>query len=350
MLPVRFAQVREDPALDREVVGRAGAPARVLMVASGGCTSASLAASAPVSHLHLVDPNPSQLALARLKLHLLETAPPERRLAVMGHRSMPDGERQAAVDSMLGSLGLRADSLGPSALVGRVGPDQAGRYERLFAALRETLRPQASELEALLSLADPGEQARRADVSTALGRALDAAFERVMSLPNLLALFGAEATQNPRESFSRHFSRRTRWALETHPAAGNSFLWQMLLGRFAPGAEHEWLRAATPGRMPRVTWVTSPMAEALRAEPAAWDVVHLSNILDWLSPEAARATLELAWSALRAGGWVIVRQLNSILDIPALGDRFRWDAEAGAAMLARDRSFFYRAVHVGKRP
>jgi len=91
------------------------------------------------------------------------------------------------------------------------------------------------------------------------------------------------------------------------------------------------------------------MVEALQAHAADCDFVHLSNILDWLSPDAARRTLDLAGAALRDDGWVIVRQLNSTLDIPALGARIRWHRESSEALLARDRSFFYRAIHVGQR-
>ena len=348
-LPLGFAQVREDPALDRELVQRVGGRARVLMVASGGCTAASLAASAPVSHLHLVDPNPSQLALTRLKLQLLETAPPEARLAAMGHLQMSATARDALLRSHLAALGLAADLLGPSELVARLGPDHAGRYERLFAALRDVLWPHRDELTAVLGLHEPAEQGRRASPETELGRALDSAFAEVMCLPNLLALFGPDATRNPREPFARHFAGRTRRTLQTQPAGTNPFLWQMLLGRFAPGAEHEWLRFPSPTRMPQVTCTMSPMAEVLRGEREAWDLIHLSNILDWLSPDQARVTLDLAWAALRPGGRVIIRQLNSTVDVPVIGDRFEWDAEVGADMLERDRSFFYRAVHVGRR-
>src|SRR5262245_66036990 len=73
-LPIAFALVREDALLDVDVVEAVGRGERVLMVASGGCTAAALAALPNVAHLHLVDPNPAQLALCRLKLHLLERA------------------------------------------------------------------------------------------------------------------------------------------------------------------------------------------------------------------------------------------------------------------------------------
>ena len=91
------------------------------------------------------------------------------------------------------------------------------------------------------------------------------------------------------------------------------------------------------------------MAEVLQAQPAAFDFVHLSNILDWLSPDEARATLDLAWRALRPGGWTLIRQLNSNLDIQALGERFQWQRTPAEALHNRDRSFFYRGLHLGRK-
>ena len=101
--------------------------------------------------------------------------------------------------------------------------------------------------------------------------------------------------------------------------------------------------------MPQVTWSVSFMAEELAAMPASFDFIHLSNILDWLSPEQARDTLDLAWAALRPGGWTLIRQLNSVLDVPTLGSRFNWLSEEAAELHANDRSFFYRELHLGKK-
>ena len=349
-LPLGFAQVREDPALDQLVVDRLGGGARVVMVASGGCTAAALAASATVGALHLVDPNPAQMALARLKLRLLQGMEPRERLAVLGHAPMPPHERAAALAETLAALDLGADVLGPAQLVAAIGPDQAGRYERLFAALRETLRPHAASLEALLALAVPGAQADRLDSRTPLGAAVAQAFEATFALPILVALFGEEATRNPRETFAAHFLGRLRWVLASQPAAGNPFLASMLLGRFAPGAEPGWLQARRVAALPPITWATTTMVSELRGRRGDCDFVHLSNILDWLSPEAARETLRLARDALRPGGWVLVRQLNSVLEIPRLGEGLDWQPEEGQALLSRDRSFFYRAIHLGRRP
>ena len=124
--------MREDPLLDLELIEPTTDGERWIMVASGGCTAAALAASGRVVHLHLVDPNPAQLALTRLKLHLLQTMPPTARLALLGHTPMPVTERAAAVNTVLTTLGLPADTLGPPSFVAEVGPDHAGRYEQLF--------------------------------------------------------------------------------------------------------------------------------------------------------------------------------------------------------------------------
>jgi len=348
-LPLAFAQVREDAALDVCVAEQLGEDVRVIMVGSGGCTAAALAACPSVARLHIVDPNPAQIALCGLKLRLLQAFQSDERLALLGHIPMPPAARQARLTSELQLLGISPETLGPPELIGEMGPDYLGRYECVFAALRRELHDHQKDLASLLELYDPAEQARRVDATTALGRALEEAFERVMALPNLVKLFGEGATGNRREPFSRHFASRTRHVLATMSAAETPYLSQMLLGRFTNMVVYPWLAAKAPSQMPNITWATTTMNEALRAYQEKFDFVHLSNILDWLCPEEARWTLELAWAALRDGGQVVVRQLNSRLDIPGLESRFDWQEDLSRKLLQTDRSFFYRAIYVGRK-
>jgi S-adenosylmethionine-diacylglycerol 3-amino-3-carboxypropyl transferase len=347
--PIAFAQVREDPRIDRWVVDLVGSNARMIMVASGGCTAAALAATANLSHLHLVDANPAQIALTRLKLRLLATCDARRRMALLGHALLDARERARRLTSELDAMNLPHHVLGPMELVADVGPDHAGRYEALFAELRRALIPAADEIAMLLNLRDPVRQAQLIAPSTGLGRALDAAFEWIMSQEILVSLFGAEATQNRMEPYSRYFAKRTREVLSRLPAATNPYLWQVLRGRFPDLAVSPWLESPIPSALPSLTWSTALMADVLGSTPREFDVVHLSNILDWLSPENARRTLDLAWAALRPGGWVVIRQLNSELDIPALGQPFVWDSPNAARLHACDRSYFYRALHLGMK-
>jgi S-adenosylmethionine-diacylglycerol 3-amino-3-carboxypropyl transferase len=116
-LPIAFAQVREDPLLDQYAVEQHAPGARVLMISSGGCTAAYLAGATTVSHLHLVGPNPSQLALARLKLHILAHATVPERFALLGHAPLAADERGQRLSSFLADLDLAPDVLGPSVIV-----------------------------------------------------------------------------------------------------------------------------------------------------------------------------------------------------------------------------------------
>jgi S-adenosylmethionine-diacylglycerol 3-amino-3-carboxypropyl transferase len=93
------------------------------------------------------------------------------------------------------------------------------------------------------------------------------------------------------------------------------------------------------------------MLAALDSQPeSSVDFLHLSNIIDWLSPEEAHETLAAACRALRSGGRLIIRQLNSSLDIPSLYPGLAWDAEHGRRLQLTDRSFFYPEIHLATRP
>ena len=348
-LPVAFAQVREDALLDYEIARYAGEGARVAMVASGGCTVAMLASMASVAHLHCVDPNPAQLALTRLKLRLLDVAGPEERRALLGHGPMAPNERAVRLADELTALDLPSDVLGSISSVSRIGPDHAGRFEFLFAALREALHDCTEPLDALLSLGDPARQAERVAPHTNLGQRIDQALGDVMRRPNLVRLFGEAALRNPAAPFSSHFRERLRHVLATQPANDNPYLWQMLKGCYPPGSVSPWFTRPRPARILSVTWELGTMVGALADRPGAFDFVHLSNILDWLNPEGARTTLDLARQALRPGGWTLVRQLNSTLDIERLGDGFEWHAARSRRLHETDRSFFYRALYLGRR-
>ncbi|WP_395737052.1 DUF3419 family protein [Prosthecobacter sp.] len=318
-LPLAFSQVREDPRLDVELAQALPADATVVMIASGGETLVQLARQ-PLRRIHAVDMNLAQLALSRCKLHLAAHASDEDSARLLGHENMP--LRSEALKRLYEALSLPENVFGPLDFVAEHGPDHAGRYERCFAELRRV-------------------KSRGAD--------LDEALSRAMSLPNLTTLFGHEAAQNPRRPFHEHFAWRTRVALARECAETNPFLLQMYEGRFAPGHRYDWLQ--TQGRVhAEVVWHQGRMREILESlPPSSADMVHLSNILDWLAPDQAAQTLAATARALKPGGRVILRQLNSSLDMDVLSGEIGWDHGLGRAMEKRDRSFFYPQILIGSR-
>jgi len=199
-LPLAFAQVREDPRLDLELVRRVPAGGTVVMIASGGETAACLG-RLPL-RLELVDMNPAQLALARVKWELAGNLPAEDAAALLGHLPMVAEERRRRMKGLLDQLGLDEDVFGPPEWIAERGVDHGGRYEVCFAELRARLKPWRGELVSMLRSEAP--------VMDFGGTWLDEAFAEVMSLANLVRLFGQEATQNPRRSFSDHFAGRTK--------------------------------------------------------------------------------------------------------------------------------------------
>ena len=348
-LPLAFAQTREDSLLDRWVVDQVGSNPRIAMIASGGCTAAHLAANHRVESIDLVDANPAQLALTRLKIHLLEHFASRERLELLGHQGTLDN-RQNWLPILFSRLGLDQDVFGPFEWVCQLGPDYAGRYEAVFQRLSFRLKTERPEWQAILSASTPWPNASLTEEGSLVGRFLDEVMGEVLSLDNLVALFGEAATQNPVEPFSCHFAGRVRHTLSTHPPLTNPFLWQMLACRYPASTPVPWLELPMVKNLPLLRYHQGFMADFLASvKPGSLDFVHLSNILDWLTPEEARNTLEVSARALRPGGAVFIRQLNSSLDITGLCPAFRWRKDEGSRLLARDRSFFYRALHLGTK-
>ncbi len=335
-LPIAFAQVREDPRLDVECCLALPANATVAMIASGGDTAVCLS-RLPLRRLLLVDTNPAQLALARCKAHLARNATREHALEWLGHRPAP---RLESIQRVLEKLRLPEDTLGPLKQIAQLGPDYSGRYEMLFAALRIHFREHGIATHDWL-------EGKMRPSNTAL----DTGFAEVMNLETLVALFGPQATQNPRVPFAQHFAERTRLAFTKASPHENPFLWQIFAGCFPPGVPCDWLaeKAWTPP-MVEPEYIQAQMQDALDGlPPESVDFIHLSNILDWLSPDEATAVLHSAHRVLKADGRTLLRQLNSSLDIPKLASDFRWAPTAARSMELRDRSFFYPELHLGQK-
>lgn len=345
--PLAFAQVREDPRLDLSMLRQLPANSSVMMVASGGETAVCLARE-PLNRLVLVDVNPAQLALTRCRLHLANSCEPELSMRLLGHQPMLAKERIAAWQEIFAQLDLSENCFAPLALLGERGADHCGRYEAAFAALRQCLQPVSQEIYAFLNSCDPITASAMIAASKPLGKALDAAFAQALSLENLICLFGVGATQNPKRPFHEHFVAQLRCVTSRMAPADNPWIWQLLAGTFSATAVYDWLADRRP-TLVTPEFVCDTMIHALdAADQESMDLIHLSNILDWLNPDEARQTLAAVRRVMKPGGRLIIRQLNSSLPIESLDDALHWHVEQGRLLQAKDRSFFYPKIHIAQ--
>lgn len=343
-LPIGFAQVREDPLLDITAINQLNKQhAKVLMIASGGCTAAFLATQPSIGELTLVDPNLSQLALAQIKLHLLENHSVQERLTLLGHQFMAPQERSTWIKSVLEYLGYPTDTLGDLDRAGETGLDYMGRYEYLFVQLQQEISPFNKELIEIITVPQSN------NCSTALLECLHESFRKVFALDNLVALYGEGATQNPAKPFWEHFLIQTIQTLNSPLAKMNPFLSQMLLGQFCQQS-YDWLAKPQQKILAELSFLNKNMEEALESAEQSYDFIHLSNALDWLDPQQASSLLSAAKAKLNSGGSLIIRQLNSTLEIPALLTHgIEWQVLEGGNYQKLDRSFFYKRLLIGKK-
>lgn len=315
---IQFAVVREDPALPATLVDRFAAR-RVLLIGSGGCTGLTLRCLHPDLKITLLDPNPAQLALI------------ERKASALG---APPGSRRRALFNIDDD---RADGL-----------SQCGNFESLFRGLRgflnEFIATDAEILHWFTGTATPIELAAAALQDPYW----PVAFELFLHAALLNTMFGPDATQHAQPgTYPRYFRERFERGLARADARDNYFLHHMLLGRYLDR------ESSLPIHLARST-AGGPLE--LRcglvqdcADLATFDLVDLSNIMDWMAP-AAIATLADALTQMHPGAAIVYRQLNNRADRQAaFGGAFRFDPDLGHALLARDRSLFYESIHVGIR-
>ena len=331
-IPVAFAQVREDPELDRAVLNSIGERADIIMIASGGCTLTHLVDTRPNDHIRLVDANPAQMQLALFKLQSLALEPTQRQQLLCT-------ASQAETEAFAAQHALSITDLQH----GDIPLNQYGRYEMLFAELRKQLAT------ADLDLSNPACVASICQEAFAEQRRFSQIIQQAFDLDTLVALFGDEATQNPLQSFSDHFYQQSMDCMASGLCAQNYFFEDMFLGYYRH--KPQWLQTPARKVLPQVTTTINTMLGALQScENASADFIHLSNILDWLCEADATILLNETNRVLRPGGYGIIRQLNSSLDIPKLiSEPLRLDPRS-QQFTKQDRSFFYRHVFVLHKP
>lgn len=310
---LKFAVVREDSAIEAELVRRAGAR-RALVVASGGCSALNLLAELPSLEVTAFDLNPRQLEHVREKADAADAGELER---------LNVGD--AAEDAL----------------------NQRGEFEALFRLLRAMLGEFVAapgEIERVFAAPD-GERAAIVARWTA-HRYWPALFASCFADGLLHAMFGAAATQHAAPgSYPGYFQRVFERGLGRDDAPRNPFLQHVLLGAYRAGDAPPYTRARSRRRPELVEGDLSRVPELERFE-----LYSLSNVFDWSDDALVADWTGRLKRAARPGSAVLLRQLNNERDLRRwLEPEFRFDAALGEALLARDRSLFYNRIEVAFR-
>lgn len=315
--PVQFAVVREDPAIEAEIVRRLGVR-RALLIASGGCTALSLMVWFPSLELTLVDPNAAQLDLVRRKLDLL---PP--------------------VDAASRRRQFNIGTADPAGL------NACGNFESLFGCLRHFLHEFVAHPEELAGAFATAHGP--AELLASLGRSpyWPVAFALHFHDDLLNAMFSKAATQHaPPASYPAYFRQAFEHGLGRPDAMDNYFLHHVFLGHYVDraGALPAYLEGTFPVR-DRPEMLQGGVADV--PDLGEFDLVSLSNIFDWMPESEVAALARHLTARMRPGAAVLYRQLNHAKDFtPFFGDGWRREESWAADLLARDRSLFYARLVV----
>ncbi len=313
--PIQFAVVREDPVTEESVI-RSSRAQRALLVASGGCTALSLATRVPELAITLFDINEHQLALC------------EQKRVALAERD--DARREALFN-------VETDT--------RLGLNACGNFESLFRSLRLFVEDLVASTT-MIERACLGDRAARAQL---VGSPYwPVAFDLFFADPLLHAMFGPEAVQHaPAGSYARYFQRVFERGLEREDVHENYFVHHVLLGRYLRHALPLYLRAA-PHALAPFDVVHGTLEDV--PDLGSYDLVSLSNLFDWMNEAAIEKTCRHLAEHMRSGATLMVRQLNSALDLRFfLADHFELDEHEASALLARDCSLFYARLWIARR-
>ena len=349
---IAFSQVREDPLVDERVVERVAQrldrPIRVLMVASGGCTALSLLGLDAIERVVAVDANAAQIRLVELRRQAMAALSTAEQRRFLGADLDDAAERRATYERLrpLLSDGARAhwDARAPEIEAGVL---HVGRFEALFRELSEALCD--AGLDPLERPAEAIESPRWREV-----------FDRIFDRAALTLRFGPAAVDYSMDrSFGEHFAAVVASALTRWPKGANYFVHQMLEARYLDGPggappclEEPGHAAALARGLDRLELHHMRFDDAIRelAPGSPFDLIHTSNISDWMPVPELRILLARVRDRLSPGGAVLGRRLNGdhcLADV--MGTVLDVDSIVSEELRASDRSFFYGEVVVADR-
>lgn len=346
---VRYASVWEDADVLCEALAPVASGARLLSIASAGDNALALLTLDP-EEVVAVDLSPAQLACLELRVAAFRYLDDADLLGFLGVEPIPARER--LYRGLRGELGEGARAYWdarPELVAG--GIIHAGRFERYLRAFRRRVLPlvhSRATIEALRAPRDVDERRRFYDDrwDTLRWRLLF----RIFFSRTVMGRFGRDAAffDQVEGTVADRILDRTRYALRELPVRSNPYVAYIMTGTFPPEARPRYLRDEHRGvirdRLDRVRPVHGSVAEA---GDGPFDGFNLSDIFEYMSPEEHARTYTALVDRASAGARLVYWNLLAPRGRPA-ADAHRVEplTASASALHARDRAWFYGALHV----
>jgi S-adenosylmethionine-diacylglycerol 3-amino-3-carboxypropyl transferase len=346
---LRYANVWEDADVLCEALADVARGARLLSIASAGDNVLGLLTLDP-REVVAVDLSRAQLACLELRLAAFRRLDRTRVLAFLG--VLPDADRRATYRELRPDLSAEARSLwdgrAPELAQGIL---QAGRFEHYFRLFRRWVLPLIHGRSTVRALREPRSlEAQRAFYrerwDTPRWRLLFRAFfSRVV-----MGRLGRDPAffSHVQGAVGARILERTRHALTELPVAGNPWLAWIVTGNFPPEAVPRYLQAehfdAIRERLDRVRLVHGPVEHAAVGR---FEGFNLSDLFEYMSSAEHAACYARLLAAASPRARLVYWNMLVPRGIPdGLADRVQPLAARAAELHARDRAWFYRALHV----
>lgn len=363
-----YPQIWEDPAIDMEAL-QLKSGEHLVAIASGGCNVLSYVTAADV-HVTAIDLNPAHIALNKLKLTAARRLPDQAAF----HRFFAAADTRENVSAYRDHIAPHLDATSRAYWEGR---DKLGRrrigyfgsnvYRRgLLGAFITTghllARAHGRDPRKMLAATSLADQRRIYEAELA---PLFARRHIRWLLDRPAALFGLgippsqfTALKGGEQTMATVLEQRLQRLACDFDLADNYFAWQAFGQRYAgnngplpPYLQRERYQALK-ARAQNVTVEHASFTEHLAALPdASRDAYVLLDAQDWMTD----TQLTDLWCEIlrtsRPGARVIFRTAGEDTILPgrvpdAILQRFAYDADAGRAWTARDRSAIYGGFHL----
>jgi S-adenosylmethionine-diacylglycerol 3-amino-3-carboxypropyl transferase len=346
---IRYAQCWEDADVLLAAL-EPGPGKHCLSIASAGDNTLALLSRSPESVL-AIDLSPAQLACLELR--------------VAAYRALQHGELLALIGSVDSDLRprlyqacrqhLSADVVAfwderPDLIAAGIG--SAGKFEHYFRLFRERVLPLVHPRERIRELLRPkSAPERRSFYNKQWNNLRWRLMFRIFFSRMVMGWLGRdpEFFRYVEGSVSEKILERTEYALTELDPAANPYIHWILTGRHngaLPASLREENFEPIRRNLDRLQWRCGALEESLKGGQE-FDCFNLSDIFEYMSPEAYQELLKLILSSARPGARLAYWNMLAPRQRPeSVAAGLRPLLELSSQLFARDQAFFYRALVV----